>query len=794
MANGNNPRQNRDPYTNPRPSKQNSFDSYFSDDHFVDDFFEEKRPQPKPRQEDPNWYMSSKLSDSRSEALRSRSNPTSQNYSNRPSSSNQQLSRQARRSAQSNPQNAPQRRQAPSANGRPLVRPVNQAQNQGTYRQPAQQGQVRSNGQPQRRSRPNPNAQQMNGGYNQGGNRPNGPRRSNPNVPNQDGLHSARLKKTIHRPGWIARILSVLAIIAIIWLIYQLVRINILPMHLLMIVCGLVIVLGGVLVGCWLFKTKRPFARYTLGFLTCVFGFVCAFGGFVLKDTDKMFEQVTNLTNKQVNSVTVYAMKESNIEKPNQLTADKKLGVTPSVDQTGTLGIIDKLHEDGANFQEVVFDDVYSLVDALYANEVDAIAFPEIQHAALYEIANDDNKYNALTTFTNVVDSYLYYSDRDPSSINHSDPVLNIMADPFVVLVSGNDSYGSISQESRSDVNMLVVVNPKTAQVLMVSIPRDSYMPVSCNKNPTACEGIATYNDKLTHTGLYGIGTTESTIEDYLGIDINYYVRVNFSSLINIVDAIGGIDVYVEPGLEVETFYANGTEGVKEGWNHLEGERALAFARERHAYLDGDLQRTKNQQIVLRAMLKQLLSPSMVINYPDVMEALSTAFDTNMSENELKSLLTLELSKFPNWNFQSYAILGEPSTQFSASAMQDLSVMMLYDEYVAEAKDLIQQVIGGSTINLEDPNANVTPSVDNSTPSVDQTVDQPVDQPQQDPVYGEDYIDPSLLEQGYQDPEYVDPNTQDPGYVDPNTVVPDENTYLDPGYEEPLEDSQDVYY
>jgi len=167
----------------------------------------------------------------------------------------------------------------------------------------------------------------------------------------------------------------------------------------------------------------------------------------------------------------------------------------------------------------------------------------------------------------------------------------------------------------------------------MISLPRDSYIPVSCKKNYNACAAVAGQSDKLTHTGWYGIGTTESTIEDYLGIEVNYTVRVNFSSLINIVDAIGGIDVYVEPGLEVDRFFANGTEGVKAGMNHLEGERALAFARERHAYLDGDLQRTKNQQIVLRAMLKRLLSPSMVMNYPKVMEALSTAFDTNMSEN-----------------------------------------------------------------------------------------------------------------------------------------------------------------
>ena len=131
---------------------------------------------------------------------------------------------------------------------------------------------------------------------------------------------------------------------------------------------------------------------------------------------------------------------------------------------------------------------------------------------------------------------------------------------------------------------MLVAINPKTAEILMVSLPRDTYTEITCKKNQTACEGLQGQFDKLTHSGLYGVGTTESTVEDLLDVPINYTVRLNFSSLINIVDAIGGIEVEVEPGLEVETFYANGTEGVKAGWNHLDGERALAFSRERHAY------------------------------------------------------------------------------------------------------------------------------------------------------------------------------------------------------------------
>lgn len=507
-------------------------------------------------------------------------------------------------------------------------------------------------------------------------------------------------RKKNHRPGFFAWLICLAVACLVVYFLFQLVKINILPVQLLLLLSGILVVLTLLLIMIWLFKTRRPFARYFMGFLVCLIGVGCVFGGNVIHSADNLFEQVTNLTDKQVNSVTVYAMKESEILKPADLTAAKKLGTASSADTEGTAGILEKLQKEGASYDVVNYDNVYELVDALYANEVDAIAFPEIQHDALYEAANDYNKYNALTTFTNVVDKFLYYSDRDPDSINAPDPVANIMTDPFTVLVSGNDSYGTIGAAARSDVNMLVTVNPKTAQVLIVSVPRDAYMTVSCKKNVNACAAIAGYQDKLTHTGVYGVATTESTLEDYFDVPINYYVRINFSSLINIIDAIGGIDVEVEPGLEVETFYANGTEGVHAGTNHLDGERALAFARERYAYVDGDNQRIRNQSIVLHSLLNALLSPKMVTNYPQVMEALSTAFDTNMTANELKSLLTLELSRFPKWNIQTYSLVGEPSTEFSPAAQDYVSATLLGSNEIQEARKLIQEVRDGQTINL----------------------------------------------------------------------------------------------
>lgn len=261
-------------------------------------------------------------------------------------------------------------------------------------------------------------------------------------------------------------------------------------------------------------------------------------------------------------------------------------------------------------------------------------------------------------------------------------------------------------------------------------------MPFSCRKNETACGYAAGQYDKLTHSGIYGVGTTESSIEDFLGIEINYTVRVNFSSVINIVDAIGGVDVEVEPGLEVDTFYANGTEGVHAGTNHLNGERALAFARERHAYLDGDNQRVINQQILMKALLKSMMSPSMVINYPKFLRALSTAFTTNMPGNQIRQLISLEISSFPNWNIQSYAISGNPEMRLSAALNAESSVSIVSEDQVQTAKNLIEDVIEGREVVIPTRESTTTPS-DQAESTSDQATYNPIYE--EVPEYNNDY-------------------------------------------------------
>lgn len=517
------------------------------------------------------------------------------------------------------------------------------------------------------------------------------------------GKRTVKKRKLRKRPGVLCWLAAAAVMAAMVFCLYELLKLNVLPVLMVIAVCLIAFLITFFLLRFWLLRSRRPVSRLIAGTLSVILGVGFLVGGRYLNDTDRMLENVTDLTDKVANTVTVYAMVDD-YEDLGELKG-KTLGVMSSSEPQGTSGLLEQIQKKGVNTNNIEFDNVYALVDALYSHSVDAIALPEQFHDALNEAANDENKYNALTTFTNVLDQYIYYTERDQVTLNPSDPVRNVTRDPFVVLISGNDSYGTLNSISRSDVNMLVAVNPKTAQILMVSMPRDTYMPITCKKNQSACASVSGQSDKMTHSGLYGVGATESSVEDFLDIPINYTVRLNFSSLINIVDAIGGVDVEVDPGLEVDTFYANGTEGVHAGTNHLDGERALAFSRERHAYVDGDNQRVRNQQIVMKALIRAMISPSMAANYPKVMQALSTAFETNMSAKEIKSLIAFELSRFPAWNIQSVAMVNEQSTEFSP-ALGDYAAVTLADTgQVQEVKALIQNVLNGGKVEPVDLNA-----------------------------------------------------------------------------------------
>ena len=481
-------------------------------------------------------------------------------------------------------------------------------------------------------------------------------------------------------PGVVSGLAAVVMLAGVAFCLFRLVQLDLLPMTMVLLGALIVFLVLIIYLLLWWAKAKAPVSRIICGAVALAVGFVGFTGAGYLNDTRQAFEEVTNLTDKTAHTVSVVALKSENISSVKGLSG-KKVGICSAADMEGTNQAVNKVEgETSVTFEE--YPSVIDEVAALYNGEVSAILFPEEAR----EIVHEADGYFEFNTNTDVLDKVTYYTDRSNSTENAPDSVASITRDPFTILISGNDTYGSLEESSRSDVNMLVTINPKTSAVLITSIPRDAYAMISCKKNEQACVPA---EDKLTHSGLDGVATTESTIEDLLGIEINYTVRVNFSSLVNLVDAMGGIDVEVPEGQEVETFYVNGTEGVHAGTNHLEGERALAFARERYAYKDGDNQRIRNQQTVITALIKKIVSPELLVRYPQLMEAIGTAFETNMPASQIRSFLQYEILRRPDWQIIKYAIAGESDLRMSAKLGAQASVTILNEDMKAAAAHLI---------------------------------------------------------------------------------------------------------
>ena len=280
----------------------------------------------------------------------------------------------------------------------------------------------------------------------------------------------------------------------------------------------------------------------------------------------------------------------------------------------------------------------------------------------------------------------------DFTSVSNEKRVAAITRQPFNVCITGIDVYGTIDEQGRSDVNMIVTVNPKTEQILMTSIPRDYqiYMP---DKDMAM--------DKLTHTGFYSVDTTIGAEENLLDIYINYYVKVNFTTVKAFIYAIGGIDVYSEYEF---TPVKRDNWTVKKGWNHMDGKQALAFARERKAFIDGDNQRIKNQQAVFEAIIKKATSSkTMLLSYNKILSNLRDYFQMSFSSGELRSLLKLQLAKNPQWKIYKNTIVGGNGSMPTYSTGSAYAYVMTQDpESIDNAKKLINAVLEGKTLDKDD--------------------------------------------------------------------------------------------
>ncbi|MEF2615829.1 LCP family protein [Faecalibacillus faecis] len=318
-------------------------------------------------------------------------------------------------------------------------------------------------------------------------------------------------------------------------------------------------------------------------------------------------------------------------------------------------------------------DDYSKLADDLYNNTVHAILV-NTAYNGMFEEAHENFANETKEIWTDEVDTEVKSFAKD----------VDVTSKPFTIYISGIDTYGKVSTVSRSDVNMIVTVNPKTKQILMSSIPRDYYVTLA-NKGK---------KDKLTHSGLAGPENTVKTMDNFLGIDINYYARVNFTSLITMVDALGGID------LDSDSSFSTMGYSFTKGVQHVNGEKALAFARERHSFADGDNMRVKHQQDVLMAMLKKMMSPAIITNYTSVLNSVAGSFETNMDSSDITGLIKMQINDMASWTFTQKQFTGHGVMQTGGAYMPStkLYYMIPDDSSVSENIAAIKAVLNGQTV------------------------------------------------------------------------------------------------
>lgn len=318
-------------------------------------------------------------------------------------------------------------------------------------------------------------------------------------------------------------------------------------------------------------------------------------------------------------------------------------------------------------------DNLTDLGNDLMSNKIDVIFISSIQYDILSE---EIEKFKDDTKIIYTAKHEIKKEVKDETNSGYT-----VENGVFNVYISGIDTSGNITNVARSDANMVATINTKTHEVLLTSIPRDYYVT------------LHSYGakDKLTHSGIYGVNETVKTIEDLLGIDIEYYVRVNFTTVTKLVDTLGGIDVYSDHDFVAST---NKHHYVK-GYNHVNGQQALAFSREREAFADGDNQRVKNQQKVIEAIMKKVLnSKTLLTKYTSILNSLEGSFQTNIKQDEISQLVKGQLNDMSSWTIKTNSLVGTGVNNPTYSmGSQLLYTMVPNATSVAEAKQKIKDIM-----------------------------------------------------------------------------------------------------
>lgn len=414
----------------------------------------------------------------------------------------------------------------------------------------------------------------------------------------------------------------VIQILISIVLAVLLIQLNVLPMMYIIMIIVLEILLG---VGIFFLMRNAQKVRLIISHLiSLVISIVLIVGCMVVSKGNNAIKGLTS-DHTQTNRISLYVLEESSYQELDDL---KNQSIEANINDEHMSDAIDALNKE-VKLSIQGQEDYVQMSDDLYDQKTAGIYMNEAQSALFDEIHEDFHEKTRIL-----------YTYEITEKVEDFSKDVSVTQNAFNIFISGIDTTGPVSTVSRSDVNMIVTVNPQSKKILMTSIPRDYYVTLA-NKGK---------KDKLTHAGLAGVENSVKTLENFLNIDINYYARVNFTSLIQMVDALGGIEVYSDQDIP--------KLGIHEGINQMDGKKALSFSRERYSYKSGDNHRVQNQQKVLEAMLNKMMSPAIITNYSSILDHIDGCFETNMTSDEITSLIKMQLSDMSSWDIQQIQLQG----------------------------------------------------------------------------------------------------------------------------------------
>lgn len=419
-------------------------------------------------------------------------------------------------------------------------------------------------------------------------------------------------------------------------------------------------------------KSHSPVVRLVMGIFGVILLVVAGFAIRYWSAFDNFLNKITG-GEPESKQYSVVVLESSEVQSLDNLT-NKNIGFL-GIDEK--VGNAEQHLKDNIQFESNFYNDLDTLATVLNNKIVDAITLETDNLEVL--------KYEASDLMKDVKVIYTFEIEVASENVAHSEK--KVTEEPFILYISGTDSRHGVKATARSDVNIVVVVNPKQGKILLVSIPRDTYVQL---------HGTTGIKDKLTHAGVYGINMSKTTIEDFLGIKIDYTAKVSFDTVVKVVDQIDGIEIDSDKEMKLKTENKEKICEYKVGKQWVDGDCALRFARERKSYEAGDRHRGENQMQVITAIIARLSgSKNYVLNLPNILDIAADSFETSFTRDDIGSFIRMQLGQGINWKVESISVDGTGSMQgtYSMGANRPLYVMLANPGSVEAAKTKINEYL-----------------------------------------------------------------------------------------------------